>query len=154
MSTTVWYFIETSTGGMKRFPVAGMRRFLDGEETVDRGISGLVRVVEVILTVERRQVVSVQRVICPQYRITPDGLLDGEHWEDAGALAMRVIDIDALSLPENVVGFDKHLARRDTEQHHRWVPSEAQLQQVANAINQAAVVPPVVAVAGSEIVPV
>jgi hypothetical protein len=154
MSATVWYFVETASGGMKRLPAARMFRFVRRKQALDEGGPAGVRVIEVILTVDRRTAVAVHRVICPRYETGADGFHDRAHREEAVELAMRVVDVGAWLRPENVVGLDRHIAMRDTEQRHRWVPSGDQLQEVANLLNGAAVAPPVVAVVGSELVPV
>ena len=152
LGITIWYFVASPSGPMMRFPAARMNRFLDGHEALPE-YADAVHVVEVIVEIQGRRALRVQRVICPRFKITQAGLCDPEHQDEAVNLAMRVLDFDALVRPENVEELDTHLARRDTRLHHRWNPSPSQLQDVANLLNAAAVVPPVVAVVGSELMP-
>jgi hypothetical protein len=64
---------------------------------------------------------------------------------------MRVFDFDAIFRPDNIVGIDKYLAKQETKRHHRWAPSQLQIQQVANLLNSTALVPPVVIIRGRRV---
>lgn len=150
MGFTVWFFSESSDGQMRRLPTAQFQRFYEGRATLPDRRDDALRCAQVAVEVCGRRVARVLRVVWPRYATTPSGLIDAQHKEDAMRLAVRVLG--GILDTEDVVDIDPHLARRERGRTHEWRPSELQLQQVANALNRAAIHPPVVAVAKGELV--
>lgn len=150
MGFTVWFFTESSDGQMRRLPAARLFRFCRGKEGIPGHRDGALHTAEVAIELLDRRVARVLRVGWPRYATTPSGHIDEAHKEEAMRLAVRMMG--GLMDTDVVVDLDPHLARRDMGRTHQWRPSEAQLQQVANALNRAAIRPPVVAVARGELV--
>jgi len=154
MGVSAWYLIETPGREMKRLPAAKLHRFYDGKQAIPLDGRDDLRMVQVALTVSHRRAVQVHRVFWTRYEVTAEGLHDPRHRASAMHLAMRVIDLPLLLDEDNVVNLDPHIAQQEMDRHHRWRPSEAQLQQVAAYLNKAAIQPPIVVIARGDLLPV
>lgn len=151
MGIALWFFLETADGQMKRVSNAKIQRFYDGKASISDRREDTIHTAQVVVELQDRCLARILRVFWPRYTTTASGFIDEVHRQEAMILAMRMIALDTG--PENVVNLDPHLARQDMQRSHQWRPSEAQLQQVADALNRVAIRPPVVAVSRGELVP-
>lgn len=106
---------------------------------------------QVLVELQDRSLVRVLRVFWPRYVTTASGHIDEAHKRESMHLVARMMS--GILDTENLVRLDPHLARQDMQRSHQWRPSEEQVQQVADALNRAAIRPPVVAISRGELVP-
>lgn len=150
MGITVWFFLEHADGGLRRVPSTWYRAFFDGSVATAASHEGAVRIVQVIAQVAGRRIEQVLRVSPVLHHVTGAGFVDAGHRERGMRLA--VASIDFLST-DTVAHIEPHLARRERATTHAWQPTPEQLQQLANALNQAAARPPVVVITAACVSP-
>ena len=151
MGLSLWFFQETADGPMKRLPGAQFHRFYDGKLGIADRRGNTLQIAQVLVELQDRSLARVHRVFWPRYVTTASGHIDEPHKQEAMHLVARMMG--GVLDSENLVSLDPHLARQDMQCSHQWRPSEAQLQQVADALNRVAIQPPVVAVAHGDLAP-
>lgn len=153
MGVTLWHFAETPDGSIRRISAARFERFWDGRDTLAPSSPGVLRTVQVALVVEGRRVQRFLQANHTRYRVSDDGALDPAHREHAIGGIGEWLSFPGLE-PEpetNVVDLGPRLAKRDYDTSHAWKPASAQIDEVAAALNAAAVRPPVVVVSNGEL---
>lgn len=78
MALTLWYFMLDRDGELTRFPAARWDRLWKGTERLAERAGEELKVVEVVLEVDRRAVCRVVRVVPHRVPVTLDGVLDVE----------------------------------------------------------------------------
>jgi hypothetical protein len=150
VGVTLWHFAERHDGSMRRIPAARFERFWDGRDSLVPSSPGVLRTVQVVLVVERRRVQRLLHANHVRYRVSEDGTLELAHREHAISGIGEWLEFPELEVEPvtNVVDLGPRLAKRDYDASHAWPPTPTQLDEVAAAINAAAVRPPVVVVVG------
>lgn len=153
MGVTLWHFAETPDGSMQRISAARFERFWDGRDRLPPSSPGVLRTVQVALLVEGRRIQRLVHANHTRYRVTGDGALDPAHREHAIGGIAEWLEFPGLDAgpPTNVVDLGPKIAKREYDATHGWDPAPAQLDEVAAALNAAAVRPPVAVVVAGEI---
>ena len=151
MGVSLWFFQETAAGQMKRLPSTQFHRFYDGKASIADRRGDTLQTAQVLVELRDRSLARVHRVFWPRYVTTASGHIDETHKRESMHLVARMMS--GILDTENLVSLDPHLARQDMQRSHQWRPSDAQLQQVADALNRAALRAPVVAISRGELVP-
>ena len=90
----MWFFAQQhGDGSMRRLAASRVTAFQQGAARLDASAPGELRMVQVGLVVDRRQVVQFIDAWCPRYRLTADDTLDLAHQWEGMRLAMGMIDL-------------------------------------------------------------
>jgi hypothetical protein len=127
LGVTLWFFAEGVNGSMSRIPAARVQAFWKGRSSLQASAPGEMRMVQVGLLVEEREVVQFIAAWYSRCRLAADGTLDEEHRIDAMRLA--VAGIDWTGGDDQVVDLGPRIAKREYETEHAWRPRNEQLQQ-------------------------
>src|SRR5690242_5704192 len=102
---------------MHRIPASRVTAFWDRGTALEPSAPGELRMAQVVLRVDGRQVVAFLDALFPRYRLTEDGTMDPEHRQEAFQLAVAMIDWPTLG-DDQVVNLAPRIAKREYQSEH------------------------------------
>ena len=120
----MWTFALTVDGAFVPIPIARLRRFLDGEDTLP-SVDDVVYVADVHVELEAREATRATIYGFFKYKVGRNGRWDPGHKHDADAAWTDLMDsIWSQPRADGVVGGDR-FAKRRMDVHHRWKPTRS-----------------------------
>ena len=126
MGRTLWTFIRTDDGNLRRIALAQLQGFYDGKRPLPPAADGFVRVAEIAVEVEGRRLVQVLIAWYPKYTVTAAGIYERHEREKAMRLAMQTVSF-GVAEGDNIVHADHRFAQRQYQREHAWEPTEKDL---------------------------
>jgi hypothetical protein len=123
------YFVAEEDGTLTRVPAARYHRWVSQGEALPAERAGQeLKLLEVVVDVDRRRVVDVLRILPVRHWVRKDGRLD--------ARAMLQGALKRLDILERVRAGDPlaQIEELETDANHFWLPTEPQLQAVGTAL--------------------
>ena len=123
------YFIAEDDGGLTRVPTARCHRWFSDDEALPPGRAGQeLRLLEVVVDVDRRRVMNVLRVLPVRHRVREDGRLDASA---AMRLALKRLDI----LDRARAGDPRtQIEELEADANYFWWPTDAQLEALGTVL--------------------
>lgn len=129
---TLWVYQRTAAGKFNRVPQRIVTGFFSFEAVIPPiGSDEFVFLATYTVKVKNRKPIALLGEHFTKYRVSREGKLDADHWDDAKRVAIASLDLGRLMprLPTDdgkVIGYSQMMQRRDQAQH-RWNPTNDDL---------------------------
>ena len=134
---TSWYYQKVGEASFKKLTRKQVEGFYEGETPLTPNEDGFVRIYTVTLSMKDRKPQRIYGEYCTKHLVGPDGILDENHWNDAGATTLNSVFGDFDFRPEKdeapVVG-GKKMAQRRMMEMHKWRASQEDIQELVRIL--------------------
>jgi hypothetical protein len=122
------WFIAEDNGTVTRVPATTCARWFDGEALRAARAGRDLKLLEVVVNVDRRHVVGVLRILPFRQGVREDGRLD---LSGAARLAMKRVDLLGPVDPADVAA---QIERLEADANYFWWPTDGQLRALGTAL--------------------
>jgi hypothetical protein len=131
MGYSLRYFIAEEDGTLTRVPAARCQRWFSRDEALPAHAGQELRLLEVVVDVDRRRVTDVLRILPVRHQVQEDGRLDA-----SGAMRRA---LKRLEIAERVDAGDREaqIEELEADANHFWWPADAQLEALGMALLKA-----------------
>lgn len=132
MGYALRYFIAEDDGTLTRVPAARCQRWFSRDEALPAHWAGQeLRLLEVVVDVDRRRVTDVLRILPVRHHVQEDGRLDA-----SGAMRRA---LKRLEIAERVATGDREaqIEELEADANHFWWPADPQLEALGRALLKA-----------------
>ena len=136
----MWFFVRSRPGELSPLALRAAEAFLSGSGRLPPDPESFVRYAQVIVRLQDRRAVEVERVGFFQYRALKDGRLDRRHFqkilEAVPEAAFGWLQLEKP--PPGVVGAEHKFAKRRLQHLNQWKPTTAELVLLRDLVNRKA----------------
>ena len=123
------YFIAEDDGALTRVSTAKCHRWFSDDEALPPGRAGQeLRLLEVVVDVDRRRVMDVVRILAVRHRVREDGRFDASA---AMRLAMKRLDILDRAREGDP---ETQIEELEADANYFWWPTDAQIEAVGTVL--------------------
>ncbi len=138
MTPTAWYFLRLGPGELRSIPRARVDAFFDRGGVLPFGEDGFVRYAQLIVLLQERRAVEVERIGYFKYRVLDDGRLDVEHRHAVLRVTSEAMCGPVGAADTDVVEAGHRFARRQMEHLNSWKPTDSDLIVLRDLVNKRA----------------
>ena len=129
MGYSLRYFIAEDDGALTRVPTAKCHRWFSDDEALPPGRAGQeLRLLEVVVDVDRRRVMDVLRILAVRHRVREDGRLDA-----SAAMRLAVKRLDILDRAREGDPWTQ-IEELEADANYFWWPTDAQIEALGTVL--------------------